>query len=89
MHQATVATWRARATSAASKTRRAARRQGVRYSLPFMRAGGTQVAEITKPIGSAILRPIVDRTDRLDEAPQSLAHVGVEPSSTRSPSRSS
>jgi NADPH:quinone reductase-like Zn-dependent oxidoreductase len=44
------------------KTRRAARRQGVRYSFLFMRASGAQLGEITKLIDSGVLRPIVDRT---------------------------
>jgi NADPH:quinone reductase-like Zn-dependent oxidoreductase len=57
------------------KTRRAARRQGVRYSFLFMRASGAQLDEITKLIDSGVLRPIVDRTYPFDEAPQALAHV--------------
>ena len=57
------------------RTRRAARRQGVRYSFLFMRASGPQLDEITKLIDSGILRPIVDRTYPFDEAPQALAHV--------------
>jgi NADPH:quinone reductase-like Zn-dependent oxidoreductase len=57
------------------KTRRAARRRGVRYSFLFMRASGPQLDEITKLIDSGALRPIVDRTYPFDEAPQALAHV--------------
>jgi NADPH:quinone reductase-like Zn-dependent oxidoreductase len=57
------------------KTRRAARRQGVRYSFLFMRASGAQLDEITKLIDSDDLRPIVDRTYPFDEARQALAHV--------------
>ncbi len=57
------------------KTRRAARRRGVRYSFLFMRASGAQLDEITKLIDSGALRPIVDRTYPFDEAPQALAHV--------------
>ena len=56
-------------------TRRAARRQGVRYSFLFMRASGAQLDEITKLIDSASLRPIVDQTYPFDEAPLALAHV--------------
>src|SRR5215212_171324 len=56
-------------------TRRAARRQGVAYSFLFMRAGGTQLGEITKLIDSGVLRPVVDRTYPFDEAPKALAHV--------------
>jgi NADPH:quinone reductase-like Zn-dependent oxidoreductase len=57
------------------KTRRAARRQGVRYSFLFMRASGAQLDEITKLIDSGDLRPIVDQTYPFDQAPQALAHV--------------
>ena len=57
------------------KTRRAARRRGVRYSFLFMRASGAQLGEITKLIDSGVLRPVVDRTYAFDEAPQALAHV--------------
>ncbi len=57
------------------KTRRAARRHGVRYSFLFMRASGAQLGEITKLIESGVLRPIVDRTYPFDQAPQALAHV--------------
>ncbi len=57
------------------KTRRAARRRGVRYSFLFMRASGAQLDEITKLINSEDLRPVVDRTYPFDEAAQALAHV--------------
>lgn len=57
------------------KTRRAARRQGVRYSFLFMRASGRQLDEITKLIDSGSLQPIVDTTYPFDQAPQALAHV--------------
>ncbi len=57
------------------KTRRAARRQGVRYSFLLMRASGAQLDEITKLIDSGALRPIVDGTYPFDHAPRALAHV--------------
>ena len=57
------------------KTRRAARRKGVRYSFLFMRASGAQLGEITKLIDSGVLRPVIDRTYPFDETPQALAHV--------------
>jgi NADPH:quinone reductase-like Zn-dependent oxidoreductase len=57
------------------KTRRSARRLGVRYSFLFMRASGAELDEITKLIDSGDLRPIVDRTYPFDEARQALAHV--------------
>ena len=57
------------------KTRRAARREDVRYSFLFMRASGAQLDEITKLIDSGGVRPIVDKTYPFDDAPQALAHV--------------
>jgi NADPH:quinone reductase-like Zn-dependent oxidoreductase len=57
------------------RTRRAARRRGVRYSFLFMRASGTQLDEITKLIDTAVLRPIIDRTYPFEDAPQALAHI--------------
>jgi NADPH:quinone reductase-like Zn-dependent oxidoreductase len=57
------------------RTRRAARRRGVRYAFLFMRADGAQLGEIASLIDSGVLRPIVDRTYPFDEAPQALAHV--------------
>lgn len=57
------------------KTRRAARRRGVRYSFLFMRADGAQLEGITKLIEAGILRPVLDRVYPFDEAPQAIAHV--------------
>lgn len=57
------------------KTRRAARRQRVRYSFLFMHASGTQLEEITKLIDSGVLHPVIDTTYPFDQAPQALAHV--------------
>jgi NADPH:quinone reductase-like Zn-dependent oxidoreductase len=57
------------------KTRRAARRRGVRYSFLFMRASGAQLGELAKLIDSGVLRPVIDRTYPFDETPQALAHV--------------
>jgi NADPH:quinone reductase-like Zn-dependent oxidoreductase len=57
------------------KTRRAARRKGVRYSFLFMRASGAELGEITKLIDAGVLRPIVEQTYPFAEAPQALAHV--------------
>jgi NADPH:quinone reductase-like Zn-dependent oxidoreductase len=62
-------------TGLSLRTRRAARRHGVRYSFLFMRASGAQLDEITKLIDTEVLRPIVDRAYPFDEAPQALAHV--------------
>lgn len=57
------------------RTRRAARRNGVRYSFLFMRPSGAQLEEITKLIDSGKVRPILDRTYPFAEALQALAHV--------------
>jgi NADPH:quinone reductase-like Zn-dependent oxidoreductase len=57
------------------KTRRAARRRGVRYSFLFMRASGAQLGEVTKLIDAGVLRPIVERAYPFDEARQALTHV--------------
>jgi NADPH:quinone reductase-like Zn-dependent oxidoreductase len=57
------------------KTRRAARRRGVRYSFLFMRASGAQLGEITKLVDAGVLRPIVEQTYPFADAPQALAHV--------------
>ena len=62
-------------TALSLKTRRAARRHGVRYSFLFMRASGAQLDQITKLIETNVLRPILDRAYPFDEAPQALAHV--------------
>jgi NADPH:quinone reductase-like Zn-dependent oxidoreductase len=57
------------------KTRRAARRRGVRYSFLFMHASGTQLDKITELIDAGVMHPIVDRIYPFAEAPQALAHV--------------
>jgi NADPH:quinone reductase-like Zn-dependent oxidoreductase len=57
------------------RTRRAARRLGVRYSFLFMRASGAQLGEITKLIDSGVLRPTVEETYPFDKATKALAHV--------------
>lgn len=57
------------------RTRRAARRHGVRYSFLFMRASGAQLEGITDLIEAADLRPVIDRTYAFDEAPEALAYV--------------
>jgi NADPH:quinone reductase-like Zn-dependent oxidoreductase len=57
------------------KTRRAARRLGVRYSFLFMRASGAQLGEITKLIDEGALRPVVERAYAFADTPKALAHV--------------
>jgi NADPH:quinone reductase-like Zn-dependent oxidoreductase len=57
------------------KTRRAARRRGVRYSFLFMRASGDQLGQITKLVDAGALRPVLDRTYPFEAADEALAHV--------------
>lgn len=57
------------------KTRRAARRLGVRYSFLFMRASGEQLGEIAKLADAGVLRPVVDRTYPFEQTPNALAYV--------------
>lgn len=57
------------------KTRRAAKRLGVRYSFLFMRSDGAQLAKIAALIEAGALRPVVDRTYPFDETPEALAYV--------------
>jgi NADPH:quinone reductase-like Zn-dependent oxidoreductase len=57
-------------TALSLKPRRAARRQGVRYSFLFMRASGAQLDEITKLIETNVLRHIIDRAYPFDEPPK-------------------
>jgi NADPH:quinone reductase-like Zn-dependent oxidoreductase len=57
------------------KTRRAARRRGVRYSFLFMRASGAQLGEITKLIDAGALRPVIEQGYAFADAPKALAHL--------------
>ena len=57
------------------RTRRAARRLGVRYSFLFMRPSGEQLGEIAKLVDGGVLRPIIDRTYPFSETPSALAYV--------------
>jgi NADPH:quinone reductase-like Zn-dependent oxidoreductase len=57
------------------KTRRAAKRLGVRYSFLFMRADGAQLAQIAALIDAGTLRPVIDRTFPFDRTPDALAYV--------------
>lgn len=62
-------------TALSAKVRRAARRQGVRYSFLFMTANGDQLGHITELIDAGHLRPIVDRTFGFDAVLDALAYV--------------
>jgi len=57
------------------KTRRAAKRLGVRYSFLFMRADGAQLGQIAALIDAGTLRPVIDRAFPFDRTPDALAYV--------------
>jgi NADPH:quinone reductase-like Zn-dependent oxidoreductase len=57
------------------KTRRVARRSGVRYAFLFMRPSGGQLGEIAELVDAGVLRPIVDRTYQFAQTPEALAYV--------------
>jgi NADPH:quinone reductase-like Zn-dependent oxidoreductase len=57
------------------RTRRAAKRLGVRYSFLFMRADGPQLEQIATLIEAGTLRPMIDRTFPFDRTPDALTHV--------------
>jgi NADPH:quinone reductase-like Zn-dependent oxidoreductase len=57
------------------KIRKRAKRLGVRYSFFFMRANGTQLAELAELYDSGALRPVLDRTFPFDDLPEAMAHV--------------
>ena len=57
------------------KIRKQAKKRGVRYSFFFMRANGTQLAELADLYDSGTLRPVLDRTFPFDELPEAMAHV--------------
>ncbi len=57
------------------RTRRAAKRHGVRYSFLFMRADGAQLGQIVALIDAGTLRPVIDRTFPFEQTPDALAYV--------------
>jgi len=57
------------------KTRRAAKRLGVRYSFLFMHADGAQLEKLAALIDAGTLRPVIDRTFPFDQTPDALAYV--------------
>lgn len=58
------------------KVRRAARKQGVRYSFLFMRADGGQLQEITALVEAGVIRPVVDRVFDFADTAAALDYVG-------------
>lgn len=57
------------------KTRRAAKRHGVRSSFRFMRADGAQLGQIAALIDAGTLRPVIDRTFPFEQTPDALTYV--------------
>ncbi|SDN85238.1 NADPH:quinone reductase [Klenkia soli] len=55
--------------------RRKAAKLGVRYSFLFMRASGTQLAEIAALVDAGVLTPVLDRDFPFEQTPVALAHV--------------
>ena len=58
------------------KVRRAARKNGVRYSFLFMRANGDQLREITALVDGGTIRPVLDRVFDFDDTIAALDYVG-------------
>jgi NADPH:quinone reductase-like Zn-dependent oxidoreductase len=58
-----------------AKTRRAARRQGVRYRFWFMRPDGAQLAELAQLVDQGALRPVVDSIHDFTALPRAMAHA--------------
>jgi NADPH:quinone reductase-like Zn-dependent oxidoreductase len=57
------------------KVRRQAKKLGVRYSFLFMRASGSQLAELATLYDAGHLRPVMDRTFPFDQTLDALAYV--------------
>jgi NADPH:quinone reductase-like Zn-dependent oxidoreductase len=55
--------------------RRAARKAGVQYSFLFMRAEGSQLAEITKLVEDGVIRPVIDRVFPFAQTHEALAYL--------------
>lgn len=62
-------------TVLSAKTRRRAKRLGVRYSFLFMKASGDQLRELTSLIDTGKIRPLVDRVFPFEETLQAMEYV--------------
>ena len=58
-----------------SRTRRRARKRGVRYAFFFMRADGARLAELAALYDSGVLRPVLDRTFGFEDTLDAMAYV--------------
>lgn len=57
------------------KVRKQAKKLGVRYSFFFMRASGSQLADLAALYDNGTLRPVLDRTFPFDETLEAMAYV--------------
>ncbi|MGX9117122.1 NADP-dependent oxidoreductase [Mesorhizobium sp. BHbsci] len=55
--------------------RRAATKAGVHYSFLFMRAEGSQLAEITRLVEEGVIKPVIDRIFPFEQTPEALAYL--------------
>ena len=55
--------------------RRKAKRAGVRYSFLFMRADGSQMAELAQLAEAGAIRPVIDRTFPFDQLNEAMAYI--------------
>ncbi|OQD57724.1 NADPH:quinone oxidoreductase [Streptomyces phaeoluteigriseus] len=62
-------------TALSARTRRQAKRLGVRYSFLFMKASGDQLRELTPLIDAGNIRPVVDRVFPFDQTLQAMEYV--------------
>ncbi|MGQ0590217.1 MAG: NADP-dependent oxidoreductase [Sphingosinicella sp.] len=60
---------------ASLRIRRKARKRGVDYSFLFMRADGTQLAEIAKLVDAGVIRPVIEQVFAFAETPAAMASV--------------
>lgn len=56
-------------------TLKKAKARGVGYSFLFMRAEGTQLAQLAKLIDAGVIRPVVDKVFPFAQTPEALAYV--------------
>jgi alcohol dehydrogenase len=57
------------------KVRKQAKNLAIDYSFLFMKANGTQLAEIGKLIEAGVIRPVVDKTFPFDQTNEALSYV--------------
>src|SRR6218665_2556495 len=60
-----------------SGIRRRARSRGIDYSFLFMKASGSQLAELTRLIESGVIRPVIDKVFPFEATNEALAYVAA------------